>query len=115
MFKQYCFLLKASYISDSDVLCPKHSQPLLLFCDEPKCQKLICVKCVPRDHAKHHVKDTEDKVKEEKEKLNKMLEVIGAVKVMISNELNLVSVQTLAILNRCGQACQHRASAQRDT
>ncbi len=43
-------------------LCKSHKQPVILFCDEYKCQVAICALCIPEDHAKHEVIKIESKV-----------------------------------------------------
>ncbi len=49
--------------------CPKHQQPLILFCNEPKCQVSICALCIPESHPLHNVVKAESKIEQGKKVL----------------------------------------------
>ncbi len=52
-----------------NVDCPKHQQPLILFCNEPKCQVSICALCIPESHPLHNVVKAESKIEQGKKVL----------------------------------------------
>ena len=44
--------------------CKEHEKELVLFCNEPGCQKPVCPLCLKKYHRRHHVTDIEDEMRE---------------------------------------------------
>ena len=44
-------------------VCEEHGEELTLFCREEQCQKLVCRKCLRRQHNRHDVIDAEENQK----------------------------------------------------
>ncbi len=43
-------------------ICHKHKQPLTVYCDNEKCQELLCATCIVVKHRDHEIVDLDDKV-----------------------------------------------------
>ncbi len=54
--------------------CPSHQQPLILFCNEPRCKVSICALCIPESHPLHNVIRIESKAEQGKKILRESSE-----------------------------------------
>ena len=88
-------------------VCERHKQPLVIFCNNPECQKSVCQTCVLLKHKDHDVMEIAEKFEELNEdtkdieqNVSKASKVYNAITEKIEQEKNTISRTTSDALEK---------------